>query len=37
VVRRRAGAGHFVELGFDNESKSQMADLRPGLPIMFRW
>ena len=37
VVRRRDGAGHFVELGFDGESKGRVADFRPGLPIVFRW
>jgi hypothetical protein len=37
VVRRRAGAGQFVELGFDGESKGRMADFRPGLPIVFCW
>jgi hypothetical protein len=37
VIRRRAGAGQLVELGFDGESKGRMADFRPGLPIMFCW
>jgi Glyoxalase-like domain len=37
VVRRRDGAGHFVELGFDSESKGRAVDLRPELPIVFSW
>jgi hypothetical protein len=37
VVRRRAGAGQLVELGFDGESKSRVADLRPSLPLVFYW
>jgi hypothetical protein len=37
VVRRRDGTGHFVELGFDGESKGCVADFRPSLPIVFCW
>ena len=37
VVRRREGTRHFVELGFDGESKGRVADFRPGLPIVFTW
>jgi len=37
VIRRRAGAGQLVELGFDGESKGRMTDFRPGLPIVFSW
>jgi hypothetical protein len=37
VVRRRTGTGQLVELGFDGESKGQVADFRPGLPIVFCW
>jgi len=37
VVRRRIGAGHFVELGFDGDTKGRVMDFRPGLPIVFCW
>jgi hypothetical protein len=37
VVRQRAGTGHFVELGFDGESKGRVADFRLALPIVFCW
>jgi hypothetical protein len=37
VIRRRAGASQVVELGFDGESKGQVADFRPNLPIVFCW
>jgi hypothetical protein len=37
VVRRRVGAGHLVELGFDGESKGRVMDFRPGLPIVVFW
>jgi hypothetical protein len=37
VVCRREGVEHFVELGFDGESKGPVADLRPILPIVISW
>jgi hypothetical protein len=37
IVRRREGATQLVELGFDGESKGQVADFRPRLPIVFCW
>ena len=37
VVRRRRGAGHLVELGFDGELKGHVADFRPSLPVVFHW
>jgi hypothetical protein len=37
AILRRAGVGQWVEMGFDGESKGQVADFRPGLPIVFCW
>ena len=28
---------HRLELGFDGERQGRAADLRPDLPLVFRW
>ena len=37
LVRRGPGTEPFAELGFDQETKGQAADLRPTLPLRLCW
>src|SRR5262249_10478220 len=32
-----SGDQHLVEMGFDEETEEQSADLRPILPLILRW
>ena len=31
------GAGHLLDVTFDDGTQGQMADLRPELPVVLRW
>jgi hypothetical protein len=37
LVRARTGSEYSVEIGFDGELKSRVADFRPALPLLFCW
>jgi hypothetical protein len=37
LLRVCEGAEHVLELSFDGRTKGQHADLRPSLPLVFKW
>jgi hypothetical protein len=37
LVRLRRGAAFLMEMGFDGEAQGHAHDLRPALPLVFRW
>lgn len=37
LVTLHTGAQHLLELGFDDEFRGGVADLRPSLPLRLRW
>ncbi len=36
-IHFRAGKEHWLEIGFDQESKNCATDFRPDLPLVLRW
>jgi len=37
LLRVSEGAEYVLELSFDGQTKGQRADLRPSLPLVFKW